>query len=97
MVPGLVVEAGASWGPGSSGIPSGPGALAAAELVLVVDEEERRADADGLDELGAVALAELALAALEEVDELLPQPATASAAALISAAIQIRGLTGAER
>jgi hypothetical protein len=65
-----------------------------------VDEEERGATPTGPDELALVvaeALAELALAALEEVDELLPQPATASAAALISAAIQIRGLMGAER
>ncbi len=60
--------------------------------------EERGATPTGPEELAlVVALAELALAALEEVDELLPQPATASAPALISTAIQIRGLTGAER
>jgi hypothetical protein len=108
VVPGLVVAAGASSGPGSSGIPSGPGALAAAELVLVL--EERGVTPTGPEELAVVValaelvvalaelvLAELAPAALDEVEELLPQPAAASAPALISATIQIRGVMGAER
>jgi hypothetical protein len=87
-VPGVVLEAGARAGPGSSRTPSGPSWLlvvaAALEELAVVPAELEFVPVElalVLDE-EAVALAELAelVGVLELLDELLPQPAASSAA-----------------